>query len=72
MGSGSNSKGRGLDEGLVLHHSSSSSRVHKFLGTSRGRHSPQWPPQAPGISSSRGRSITKEITFVRKRGRGNP
>ena len=72
MSSGSSSNGRGLDEGLVLHHSSSSSRVHQFLGTSRGRHSPRRPPQAPGLSSSRGKAITREITFARKRGRGNP
>ena len=30
MGSGSNSSGRGLDEGPVPHHSSSSSRAHQF------------------------------------------
>ena len=48
------------------------SRVHQFLGTSRGQHSPRRPPRAPRISSSRGRSITREITFARKRGRGNP
>ena len=61
-----------FDEGLVLHHSSSSSRVHQFLGTFRGRHIPRRPPRAPRISSSRGRAITRAITFARKRGRGNP
>ena len=72
MGSGNSSGGRGLDEGLVPHHSSSSSRVHQFPGTSRGRGSPRQPPRASGISSSRGRAITRAITFGRKRGRGNP
>ena len=40
MGSGSSSSDRGLDEGLVLHHSSSFSIVHQNPGTSRGRHNP--------------------------------
>ena len=39
MGSGSSSIGRGLDEGSIPHHSSSSSRVPQFPSTSRGRHS---------------------------------
>jgi len=72
MGSGSSSGGRGLDEGPVPHHSSSSSRAHQFPGTSRGRGSPRRPPRAPGISSSGGRAITRAITFARKRGRRNP
>ena len=72
MGSDSSSGGRGLDEGPVPHHSSSSSRAHQFPGTSRGRGGPRRPPRALGISSSRGRAITRAITFTRKRGRGNP
>ena len=72
MGSGSSSGGRGLDEGPIPHHSSSSSRVHQFLGTSRGRGSPRRPRRAPGISSPGGRAITRAITFARKRGRRNP
>ena len=72
MGSGSSSGGRGLDEGPVPHHSSSSSRAHQFPGTSRGRGSPRRPPRAPGFSSPGGRAITREITFARKRGRRNP
>ena len=72
MGSGSSSGGRGLDEGPIPHHSSSSSRAHQFPGTSRGRGSPRRPPRAPGFSSPRGRAITRAITFARKKGRGNP
>ena len=72
MGSGRSSGGRGLDEGPVPHHSSSSSRAHQFPGTSRGRGSPRRPPRAPGFSSPGGRAITRAITFARKRGRRNP
>ena len=73
MGSGSNSGGKGLDEGPVPHHSSSSSRAHQFRGTSRGRGSPRRPPRAPGFCCLPGsRAITRAITFARKRGRRNP